>query len=267
MYSAAKVSGLWIYPVKSCRGISLKEMQIGAAGPVHDRQWMLVDERNQFITRRTEPRLAEIITSIQESELHLYLGLNKIQIDHTKDCEKIETVTVWKDSFLAGIEKKEINEAISDFLKISIKLARYQKESFRYLNLAATTAVKQTMFADSMPILLTNENSLKDLNLKLSKPSSMDRFRANIIIEGLGAYEEDNIAQLQIGEIKFQNPKLCARCPVVTQDAETGKVVSKETLSVLSAYRKIDGNKVVFGVNLTPANVGIVRLGDLVQTK
>ena len=244
--------------------LKLKEMQIGSTGPHHDRQWMLVNEQNHFITRRAEPHLAEIITSIQGPYLHLYLGSNKILIDHTKDCENLETVTVWKDSLLAGLETKDVNEALSDFLQKSVKLVRYQKESFRDLNTAATGAVKETMFADSSPILLTNENSLKDLNSRLSTVSSMDRFRANIIIDGLSPYEEDTITEFQIGEIKLQNPKLCARCAIVTQDAETGKVVSKETLSVLADYRKMDGNKVMFGVNLTPANTGVIRIGDLV---
>lgn len=267
MKVAAKVTGLWIYPVKSCRGISLKEMEIGPTGPAFDRKWMIVDEQNQFITRRTEPRLAEIITAVQGPFLHLYLNSNKILINHTEELEKVETVAVWKDSFLAGIESKDINEAISDFLEKSVKLVRYQKESFRDLHAAGTEGVKQTMFADSRPILLTNENSLADLNLKLSEPSLMDRFRANIIVDGLDAYEEDEITEFKIGEISLQNPKLCARCPVVTQDAETGQVVSKETLTTLASYRKRDGNKVMFGVNLTPSNLGVVRLQDSVQIK
>ena len=194
----------------------------------------------------------------------MYLNSNKILINHTEDLETVETVTVWKDSFLAGVESKDINEAISDFLEKSVKLVRYQKESFRDLHAAGTEGVKQTMFADSRPILLTSENSLVDLNSRLSEASMMDRFRANIIVEGIDAYEEDEISEFKIGEISLQNPKLCARCPIVTQDAETGQVVSKETLATLASYRKRDGNKVMFGVNLTPTNMGMIRLNDSV---
>ncbi len=240
-------------------------MQIGPLGPVHDRQWMLVDEKNQFITRRTEPRLAEIITSVQGPFLHLYLNSNKILINHTEDCETVETVTVWKDSFLAGIESKDINEAVSNFLEKSVKLVRYQRQSHRNLNQAATAAVKEMMFADSRPILLTNENSLYDLNTRLSEPSQMDRFRSNIIISGLAPYCEDRIKKVQVGDIMFENPKLCARCPIVTQDADTGAVVSAETLTTLASYRKVQGNKVMFGVNLTPASIGTIRVNDIVQ--
>ncbi len=265
------VSGLWIYPVKSCRGISLTEMKIGEAGPLFDRQWMIVDKDNQFLTLRTTPKLAEVKTSIQGQFLHLYTDNNKILVDTAKNCETSEVVTVWGDQVTAGVENKSINEALSDFLSQTVKLVRYQKDSFRNLGSASTDVVKEVMFADSRPILLTNEASLNDLNQKLLsqglEPSVMERFRPNIIIKGLNAFEEDQFKNWKISEVSLENSKLCARCPVVTQEVETGKVVSKETLQILSSYRKVQGgNKVMFGVNLTPAKLGTIKIGDLVYT-
>ncbi len=267
MKKAGIVTGLWIYPVKSCRGISLTEMQIGPTGPVNDRRWMLVDENNKFISLRTHPKLSGIKTAIQGRYLHLYAGANKILIDTTNDCQKVEEVNVWGDIFKAGIETHDINEALSDFLSATVKLARYQSESFRDLKNASTDVAKETMFADGRPVLLANENSLRDLNERLHAKgevaSVMERFRANIIIDELVAYGEDDLTEVQIGETQFSRPKLCARCPIVTQDVESGKVVSKETLKTLAEYRKIGiKNGVMFGVNLTPSKLGIVRVGD-----
>ncbi len=267
--STAQVTGLWIYPVKSCRGISVEEMQIGPTGPVHDREWMIVDENNRFMTLRTNSKLAEIKTSLQGPFLHLYLNTNKILINTQEESEQIETVTVWKDSFSAGVSGKDINEALSDFLSQSVKLVRYQKQSFRDLGAAGTNAVRETMFADSRPVLLTSEDSLKELNTHLNAqglaPSVIERFRSNIIISGLPAYAEDKFEKIKAGEITLQNPRLCTRCVVITQDAETGKVVSKETLKTLADTHKAEGSKVAFGVNLTPQNLGTIRLGDPVQ--
>lgn len=265
-----RVTGLYIYPVKSCRGISLSELKMTATGPENDRRWMLVDKDNKFITLRTHPQLSGIKTSIQGSFLHLYAGTNKILVDFSQDCEQTEPVTVWKDTFMAGIENKSINEALSDFLSQSVRLVRYQKQSHRDLGEAGSAAVKQTMFADSRPILLTNEASLADLNMRLCEqgkdPSAMERFRANIVIEGLPAYAEDAVQEWQIGNLTFINPKLCTRCPVITQDAETGKVVSKETLQTLADFRRVSGSsKIPFGVNLTPATLGMIRVGDSVR--
>jgi uncharacterized protein len=269
--SMARITGLYIYPVKSCRGISLQELELTSTGPKFDRQWMLVDEQNQFLTLRTISKMAEIKTAIQGHFLHLYAGSNKILVDFSQDCATMEDVVVWDETVKAGIENKSINEALSDFLSKSVKLVRYQSQSFRDLEEAGTTAVKQVMFADARPLLLTNEASLADLNKKLAAkskdPSHMERFRSNIIIEGLPAYLEDEIKEFKVqtesGEIILTNNKVCARCPIITQDVETGKVVSKETLQTLAEYRKKEGsNKVPFGVNLTPAKLGTLKVGQ-----
>lgn len=262
-----RVTGLTIYPVKSCQGIKLTEMEITSRGPKFDRQWMLVDSDNQFITLRTLPKLAEIKTSIQGPFLQLHAGGNKIFVNLDENCETTEDVTIWGETVKAGIENKSINEALSDFLVKTVKLVRYQKESFRDLEDAATDVVKETMFADSRPVLLVNENSLRDLNEKLtaknSAPSFIERFRANIVVDGLPAYFEDQLQEVKIGHLNFKNPKLCARCPVITQDVDTGKVVSKETLQTLAETRKKPGtSSVPFGVNLTPEQTGVVKIGD-----
>lgn len=279
--NTGRVTGLYIYPVKSCRGISLDEMNMTSKGPMLDRQWMIVDADNQFLTLRTIAKLAEIKTVIQGPFLHLYAGSNKIFVNIDEDCELIEDVKIWGDTFKAGIENKSINEALSDFLSKTVKLVRYQKQSFRSLSDvdAATDVVKETMFADSRPVLLVNENSLQDLNAKLKakslQPSFIERFRANITVDGIPAYQEDQIKEVKIGEITLQKPKLCVRCPVITQDVETGKVVSKETLQILAAEQRLRdtrhsgssgvGGKVFFGVNLTPATTGVIKLGDRVE--
>lgn len=274
--STARITGLYIYPVKSCRGISLKEMKLGSTGPEFDRKWMIVDEQNQFITLRTVAKLAEIKTSIQGAFLHLYAGSNKILVNFSEECSQVEDVTVWGDTFKAGIENKSINEALSDFLQKSVKLVRYQSQSFRDIKQAATEAVKETMFADGRPVVLTNEESLRDLNQKLiakgKEPSVMERFRANIIIDGLPAFKEDSVSEFIIkssaGDVTLTHSKLCARCPIITQDVETGKVVSKETMMTLSDYRKVPGtNKVPFGVNFTPTSTGVIRVGDTIEFK
>lgn len=274
--SHARIIGLHIYPIKSCRGIEVSELVLDARGPVNDRRWMLVDENNQFLTLRTLSKLAEIKTSIQGPFLHLYAGANKILVNHTEENEQVEEVTIWGETFKAGIENKSINEALSDFLNKSVKLVRYQKESFRDLGACATDVVKQTMFSDARPLLVTNMSSLAELNNRLEEknkePSQMERFRANIIIEGLAAYQEDEAARLVVntknGPVVLANPKLCGRCPVITQDVETGKVVSKETLTTLAGYRKKEGsNKIPFGVYFVPETLGTIYLGDSVTVQ
>jgi hypothetical protein len=57
-YSLAE---LWIYPIKSCRGVSMSSLSIGDRGFLYDRNWMLIDaDTNKFITQREQPRVCSI---------------------------------------------------------------------------------------------------------------------------------------------------------------------------------------------------------------
>ena len=51
------VRAIFVYPVKSCRGIALDRAEVEARGLRHDRRWMIVDAGGTFVTQRTEPRL------------------------------------------------------------------------------------------------------------------------------------------------------------------------------------------------------------------
>jgi hypothetical protein len=44
-----KISQLFIYPVKSLRGISVSSSMVTDHGLQYDRRWMLVDEKNWFL--------------------------------------------------------------------------------------------------------------------------------------------------------------------------------------------------------------------------
>ena len=264
-----RVRGLWIYPIKSCRGISVHQLEIKSTGPLFDRQWMIVDENNKFITLRTHSKLALIEVELDLKFLMIKFGSFNFKISLKQESKKVETVNVWKDFVSAGIEAEEINLALSQFLKQKVRLVRYQSDSFRGLKSAISEKDKGVMFADSKPVLLINKNSLDDLNNKLAtlhlEPSQLERFRANIIIEGLEAFKEDEATELNINGLLFRNPTLCSRCSIITQDIETGTVVSKETLATLASYRKINGNKVMFGVYWMPQNTGMIRRGDVVE--
>src|SRR5215211_8304110 len=66
------LSGLYVYPIKSCAGISLQSADLSATGLCHDRRWMLVDETGEFMSQRAHPRMALISTHL--SDEHLTVG-------------------------------------------------------------------------------------------------------------------------------------------------------------------------------------------------
>jgi uncharacterized protein YcbX len=52
------LSGLYVYPIKSCAGISMDSAELSATGLRHDRRWMLVDGDGKFMSQRAHPRMA-----------------------------------------------------------------------------------------------------------------------------------------------------------------------------------------------------------------
>ncbi|NBQ59354.1 MAG: molybdenum cofactor biosysynthesis protein, partial [Opitutaceae bacterium] len=52
-----RLSGLFLYPVKSLGGCAVSSAQIDAHGLVGDRRFLVIDETGRFLTQRTLPRM------------------------------------------------------------------------------------------------------------------------------------------------------------------------------------------------------------------
>ncbi|KQJ91484.1 hypothetical protein BRADI_4g37993v3 [Brachypodium distachyon] len=56
--AAAAVKSVLIYPIKSCRGISVPQAPITSTGFRWDRQWAVVNAKGRACTQRVEPKMA-----------------------------------------------------------------------------------------------------------------------------------------------------------------------------------------------------------------
>jgi uncharacterized protein YcbX len=63
------VSGLYVYPIKSCAGIALNEARLLPSGLEYDRNWLVCTPSGQMLTQRSHGRLALIQVALGESEL------------------------------------------------------------------------------------------------------------------------------------------------------------------------------------------------------
>jgi uncharacterized protein YcbX len=92
----------------------------------------------------------------------------------------------------------------------------------------------------------------------------MNRFRPNIVIDGIDAFDEDYVAHFSRPGLCLKPVKPCTRCEITTTDQETG-VRGEEPLLALSKYRIDERLKgVTFGQNIVVAE-GIgqrLRVGD-----
>ena len=66
------VSELFIYPVKSLGGITLNSANVTDRGFEHDRRWMLVDGKNQFLSQRQIPEMALLQTEITQNGIRVF---------------------------------------------------------------------------------------------------------------------------------------------------------------------------------------------------
>jgi len=88
----------------------------------------------------------------------------------------------------------------------------------------------------------------------------MNRFRPNIVYTGGNPYEEDDLHEFLINDIRFFGVKPCARCVVTTIDQNTAEK-GNEPLATLATYR-LKNNKVYFGQNLLHKGKGSLHVGN-----
>ena len=266
------VSALHLYPVKSCRGLSVSSVELDDHGFVGDRRFMVVTEaEGMFLTQRGHPRMALIETSLTSTALFLSSpsgGSVTIPLNASAGQRR---VTVWKSTTSADDCGDEPAEWLSNYLGQPLRLVRmggtYQRPNLK----SAAQAGDVVSFADSCPFLLISEASLADLNDRLiakqEEPLPMNRFRPNFVVAGTAPFAEDAWTKIRIGRAVFRNAGPCARCPITTTDQLTA-VRGKEPLKTLATYRRDpdDPTDVNFGTNLIhETKRGTVHVGDAVQ--
>lgn len=260
----ARLSGLYVYPIKSCGGIALDVADLDERGIRHDRRWMLVDEDGKFVSQRTFPRLALARVRIQKDALLVDApGAPTLEVPFDSGERGIFTARVWDDAVEVAPVGEEASRWFSRLLGGSCRLVYLPDESIRPVDPEYGLAADHVGLADGFPLLLISEASLEDLNSRMEHPLPMDRFRPNLVVSGRDAFEEDGWRRIRVSGVDLRVVKPCARCKIPTID-QTTATASKEPLRTLAGYRKF-GSKVLFGQNLIHDATGTVRVGDAVE--
>jgi len=256
------VTGLYIYPVKSCRGLTLERADVADRGFAHDREWLVVDATGRFMTQRDWPALARVTASLRPDGLTLEArGMPQFEVPTPPPPMVLRQVTIWKDSCIAGFAGSEAASWFSQLLETSCELVWMPPEESRQVELDYAQPGDRLGFADGFPFLLISQASLDALNRRLARPVPMDRFRPNIVVDGCEPHAEDGWSTITIRGIIFSVVKPCARCVITTADQRTGQR-SPEPLRTLASYRTSNG-KVLFGQNLVHSGRGEIQLGDV----
>jgi uncharacterized protein len=259
----AVVGALFVYPVKSCRGIALDRAQVEPRGLRHDRRWMIVDGEGMMVTQRTQPTLAQVEVVVDEEQAALVLhapGPGTLRLALAPRDGTAARVRIWSSEVEALDTGEEASRWASGLLGAPASVVFMPDQARRGINADYGRVGDVVSFADGFPMLVTSTASLDDLNARLDRPVPMNRFRPNLVVDGSSAWAEDQWKSARVGEVPVRLPKACDRCVITTTDQVTGER-GVEPLRTLATFRKT-GKKVYFGINAIPDAVGSIAVGD-----
>ena len=258
-----RIQTLNIFPVKSCRGISLQESRLTPKGLEWDRTWMVVDINGNFVSQRQVAKMATISTQLTDSHLILsHLDHGHVEISLQGVDGELVKAQIWRsacETIDQGIEvSRWLTLVLGEFRGGPLRLVRMYEGFQREVSTSHTQDQHYTDFSDGYPILVTNSASLEQLNGKLQDNGAMlvdmDRFRANIVVETDEPFIEHNARYLNFGEsqnqVKLHLCKPCERCKVIGIDQKRGVIVEqKQPLQTLNSMPHIEQKGAYFGHN------------------
>ncbi|KAN0018880.1 hypothetical protein ACTFIU_008814 [Dictyostelium citrinum] len=288
------LSEIYIYPVKSCSGhrVVNDKWELVPSGLKYDREWTIIDQNGNYINQKKLPILALIQTEIDLINDKLILTAPEMKVlsiplsyypisafDQIQVCgDKVDGLLYGDKDFSNSSGGSgnidNISEWLYQFTGKKCYLVRKSPESHRKSKVDSSNEIS---FANESPYLLINEESVKDLKKRIIKdnpdsvPSdwnwiSKHSFRANFIITGGNAYQEDLWSQFQLiskqndtqsspsssSSLIFNSVGDCNRCKMICINQKMG-IEEREPLSTLASYRRSSG-KIIFGQHLNLAD-------------
>ncbi|XP_053164613.1 mitochondrial amidoxime reducing component 2-like isoform X1 [Hemicordylus capensis] len=197
------VSGLFIYPVKSCRGLAVRQAEVTdlglRSGDLRDRCWLVIKEDGHTVTARQEPRLVLISVSSEDG----CLILRAPDMEDLRIPVKLSSKNPVQNCRLFGfdVQGRDCGEEAAQWI---------------------------TAFLDTQPYRLVHfESNMFPRNSK----DLLEPFRTS---------DKDAWDEIVIGSAEMKGAMACPRCILTTVDPDTGIMDRKEPLETLKGYRTCD---------------------------
>ncbi len=130
--SGIRLSGLYVYPIKSCGGVAVEEWDVAERGLRHDRRWMLVDETGRFMSQRRFPRMALIgVRSVPDGLVVSAPGVPPLEVPLRPPNGKPLRAQIWDDTVDTWTVGGETDRWFGEFLGVRCKLVHMPDESVR----------------------------------------------------------------------------------------------------------------------------------------
>jgi len=258
-----RLSSLFVHPIKSCGGIAVPDSLLIETGLEFDRAWMVVDAAGAMLTQRELPRLALVRPTLKAHDmvlrapgmLALHIALDRVELP--------TRARVWDDEVKAYDMGALAAQWFSDFLgrrgDEMLRLVRFDPEQRRLSSRLWTGEFEaENAFADAFPLLVSSTASLAELNTRLAArgvaPVGIERFRPNLVLDGIEAFDEDHIDEIVIaadeGPVRLKLVKPCVRCTIPNVDPASGEAGHEpgDTLAGFRADARMNGG-ITFGMN------------------
>jgi uncharacterized protein len=260
------VSGLFIYPVKSLRGVTVDAVRLEGGRPAGDREYLVLNDQGDFMDQRHYPQMARVEACMTSEGLRLRSeGFQDLDVGSAVGGGTHDGVThvlMFRRSAPVVATSAAADRWLSEVLGVPCRLMAFAPGAAA---LNVPFYEERASLHDATPFHLTSEESLRDLNARAGTSLPMNRFRPNLIVRGANPYAEDDWKTVAIGDTVLRWVKACTRCVTTTTDHMTGERRSREPLATLAKYRR-QGSSVVFGHYLMPERWGAeLRVGDALR--
>lgn len=265
------VSELWTYPVKSCQGVPAQSIDITKMGISGDRGFAIWED-GKLVEQKLNPLVASIGAEWNQGRDTLFLrhddhGLYEHQV---RAHGTIRDTTWVLDEFTTIDQGDDVAAWISVILDRDVRLVTPGEPwqiNFPVPQMALLHERPKHSFTAASPVGLANSASLNHLNGLVDTAIPMDRFRMNVVLDGLEPYEEDDITMLSNGNVELLNVTPAERCVIITTDQRTGERPANNVMQVLGKHRAKSkeerfGSGLKFGNYMTVGREGTLRVGD-----
>lgn len=259
-----RVTDLWVYPVKSLGGVRTDDAERIAVEPwglVGDRRWALVDETGKPITAREVHSLLGLTAAPVDAEtmritdqqgasilVEAPIGVPPVPVGHSRQGS-------------ANPADDDVNDWLTARAGRPVRLVWQEDPTVRTLSPdRGGMPGEHLSLADAGPVLLVTRASMAQLNLWVGSELDIQRFRANVVIDGDEPFAEDDWAGVRIGDVDFRTTMICDRCVMTTIDPDTLES-GKEPIRTLATHRRWEG-ATWFGIRLVALGPGDLGTGD-----
>lgn len=258
-----RIRSLHVHPVKSCRAIDVTSVRATERGLDGDREFAFVDDAGRVLTQRQHPCMATVDVGWDGRTLTLAAsGHGSVAVDASELAPDPIRATVHGVAIDSGtIRDPRASTWMTALLGTPATLVRRGPRATRVTD----DGERPTTLVDGSPISVLSVASMDALNARLDAPLPIDRFRANVIVDGVDAFFEDRAEVLTLGALHLDRLASIQRCVMIQTDQHTGERGIEPTRT-LREIRSVAG-RVYFGryfVVRGADSAGVLSVGDRV---